>query len=120
MESSNDDIKKEDMLDEELVASFFEEHKMEFNDDGFTQRVMHRLPERGNRVARIWSVVCAVCGIVLFIVAKPWHSFGSTIFSWWVDMNTSDVWYQSSPVMVYLSLLLLMAVGGYQLAMSER
>ena len=40
---------------DKLLRDFFAENKQEIADNGFSRRVMHHLPGRSNRLARIWS-----------------------------------------------------------------
>ena len=40
---------------DKLLRDFFAENKQEIADNGFSRRVMHHLPDRSNRLARIWS-----------------------------------------------------------------
>ena len=40
--------------DEKLLKDFFTANKQEIADNGFSRRVMHRLPDRSNWLARIW------------------------------------------------------------------
>lgn len=53
--------------DEQLLTGFFKKHKAPIEDNGFSQRVMHNLPQSSNRVAQIWTTVCATVTLVLFI-----------------------------------------------------
>lgn len=51
---------------DKLLRDFFAENKQEIADNGFSRRVMHHLPDRSNRLARIWSafvmtVYCTFC-----------------------------------------------------------
>lgn len=58
---------------EKLIASFFEDSKHQMlPDNGFTNRVMNRLPEhRYTRMLclnRLWTAVCVVAGVLLFFM----------------------------------------------------
>ncbi len=53
--------------DEKLLKDFFTANKQEIADNGFSRRVMHRLPDRSNWLARIWNAAVVVAGAVLFI-----------------------------------------------------
>ena len=53
--------------DENLLKDFFTANKQEIADNGFSRRVMHRLPDRSNWLARIWNAAVVVAGAVLFI-----------------------------------------------------
>lgn len=54
--------------DERLIARFFQENKKEIPDDGFTRRVMRRLPTRTRRLSRLWTLLCSVAGVVFFLL----------------------------------------------------
>ena len=45
---------------DKLLRDFFTENRQEIADRGFSRRVMHHLPDRSNRLARIWNAF--VCG----------------------------------------------------------
>ena len=58
--------------DEELVSMFFDEQKAIIENDGFfdersverfTQRVMSGLPQRAQRLNRLWTVFCLALAI---------------------------------------------------------
>ena len=53
--------------DEKLLKDFFTANKQEIADNGFSHRVMHRLPDHSNRLVRIWNATVVVAGAVLFI-----------------------------------------------------
>ena len=52
--------------DEQLLMRFFDEHRRDIPDNGFTQRVMRQLPARTLRLSRIWTWLCWAVGIALF------------------------------------------------------
>ncbi|MCD8167510.1 MAG: DUF5056 domain-containing protein [Bacteroides sp.] len=53
-------------IDDKSLELFFKEHRQEMEDNGFTRRVISRLPERSWKLSRIWVVFCSVIGISLF------------------------------------------------------
>lgn len=53
--------------EDKLLESFFADNRQEVADNGFTRRVMRRLPDRGNRLARVWTTVCFTLAAVLFV-----------------------------------------------------
>ena len=56
-----------------LLQQFFSEAaSQQIADDGFTERVMQRLPSRMNWFVRIWNTVCIVLFAVLFVVFRGW------------------------------------------------
>ena len=52
---------------DKLLKDFFAENKREIADNGFSRRVMHQLPDRSNRLARLWTLFVMTVGAVLFI-----------------------------------------------------
>ena len=57
--------------DEELVSRFFQAHINAVEDNGFTRRVMRKLPARRHRLSRLWSVLCLLTGIGMLTFG--WH-----------------------------------------------
>ena len=56
-----------------LLQQFFSEAaSQQIADNGFTERVMQRLPSRMNWFVRIWNTVCIVLFAVLFVVFRGW------------------------------------------------
>lgn len=56
MTDNNDDV---------LVKKFFSENRIDVPDDGFSRRVMRRLPDRTRRISRLWTAVCVVVGLLI-------------------------------------------------------
>lgn len=54
--------------DEKLLTTFFAEHRQEIPDNGFSRRVMHRLPDRTLWLSRLWTGFCFTLAVVLFVV----------------------------------------------------
>ena len=52
---------------DKLLRDFFAENKQEIADNGFSRRVMHHLPDRSNRLARIWSAFVMTVAAALFV-----------------------------------------------------
>ena len=60
--------------DERLLEQFFRQARaMEVADEGFTERVMRRLPERSLRLSRLWTAGCVAVGLVLFTLFGGWQ-----------------------------------------------
>jgi TRAP-type mannitol/chloroaromatic compound transport system permease small subunit len=58
---------------ERLLQQFFSEAaSQQIADNGFTERVMQRLPLRTNWFVRIWNTVCILLFTVLFVVFRGW------------------------------------------------
>lgn len=52
---------------DKLLRDFFSKNKQEIEDNGFNRRVMHHLPDRSRRLARIWSAFIMAVVTVLFV-----------------------------------------------------
>lgn len=52
---------------DKLLRDFFAENKQEIADNGFSRRVMRRLPDRSYRLTRIWSAFVMALAAVLFV-----------------------------------------------------
>lgn len=57
-----------DNKDNMLVRRFFDEHPVNVPDDGFSRRVMRRLPDRERLYARLWtafSIVAVIASLTI-------------------------------------------------------
>lgn len=53
--------------DDKLLKQFFAENKHEVEDNGFSHRVMQRLPRSGSRFAQIWTFCGFSLALMLFV-----------------------------------------------------
>lgn len=99
------DKKNEEQLisseDEQLLASFFEDCKMdELADDGFSDRVMESLPAPSptHRLEMWWMIACTVAGVAFLLKQNIWgylvngvRNVDDSIFSFKIEglMNLS-------------------------------
>lgn len=72
----------EDNKDILLNNLFAEAAKTEIADNGFSRKVMRRLPSRAERMSRIWTFVCTMAAVVLLTYFKAWNY----IFDWAVNV----------------------------------
>lgn len=74
-----------DMTDNELLEQLFRPMKeMTVADDGFTDRVVERLPQRNAwRLSRLWTIFCIVVAVVLFLLLRGWEivAYGLVMFA---------------------------------------
>ena len=73
-----------DMEDKDILLNnlFAEAAKTEIADNGFSRKVMRRLPSRAERMSRIWTCVCTMAAVVLRTYFKAWNY----IFDWAVNV----------------------------------
>ena len=68
--------------DEQILHSFFAEQKVDIPDDGFSDKVMEKLPYADNRrLMRCWQIACAIIGIVILFVGQFWGNLQDMLFS---------------------------------------
>jgi hypothetical protein len=59
--------------DDKLLEQFFSEKKQTIADNGFSARVMHRLPGRNNKLASILASFGIILSIILFFLFDGIH-----------------------------------------------
>ena len=65
-----------DMIEdnEQLLKQFFSEAaQQKIEDNGFTERVMRRLPMRVNWFTRLWTAFCILMALLLFTLFHGWE-----------------------------------------------
>lgn len=65
--------------DDKLIKSFMLANKHEIMDNGFSRRVVRRLPQRAQWLSDILSVVCAIICCTLFYVFNGFEVLFQTI-----------------------------------------
>ncbi|MDD7258357.1 MAG: DUF5056 domain-containing protein [Prevotellaceae bacterium] len=105
---------------DDFVARFFEENRQDIKDNGFSRRVMSRLPRSANKLNRIWTVFCIAMGVAFLVYSKAWTILSGNMRGIWTDIITSDSLFNNNPIMIYYSLLVLAFMGGYQWVMAEK
>lgn len=107
-----------DDRDELLVRKFFEDNAVEVPDDGFTRRVMRRLPDRERRLSRIWAAVCAVAGVLMLLKFNWLGVLASYIGSLvkGIGLPSDDI---GSYALALVSVLFLIFLGGYKVLSEE-
>ena len=69
--------------DDRLIEQFLAPGRREIADNGFTRRVLNRLPDRRERLARLWTFTGFTLALVLFIaldgIELSWNSLRETL-----------------------------------------
>jgi|GEM_PF-422195 len=68
-----------DFQEDDLLKRFIAEQTTELPDNGFTDSVMRRLPDRSRRLNRVWTVFCLAVAVGLFIHFKGWIALATGI-----------------------------------------
>lgn len=101
--------------DERLVASFFEQHKQaQLEDNGFTERVMRRLPQEYSRMVmlnRIWTAVCTAASVALFVMADGFTLVKNVATNFLADAMGSLLSVSTSPASAAMIVTGALAIG---------
>ncbi|MBP5338735.1 MAG: DUF5056 domain-containing protein [Prevotella sp.] len=104
-----------DASDEHLLERFFSEASQQtIADNGFTQRVMRSLPDRSMLLSRLWTALCTVAGIGLFVGYKGWQPILTAIRSL-VNTPLTDV----HPIPVFIAVGAICSILLLELAHQE-
>lgn len=72
--------------DEQMLMRFFDEHRQDIADNGFTERVMRQLPTRTMRLSRWWTAICWAIGIALFFMVDGVGQLRGIFVALWGDV----------------------------------
>lgn len=92
---------------DKLLRDFFAENKQEIADNGFSRRVMRRLPDRSYRLARIWSALVTALAAVLFVRLGGLEAAWETIREVFVSMIQQGVTNLDPKSMIIATVVLL-------------
>ncbi|MDD7317538.1 MAG: DUF5056 domain-containing protein [Prevotella sp.] len=116
-DKNNDNINLDD--DSRLLSAFFAENTIEVADDGFTERVMQRLPERRSRLDRIWQWSCVAAGVIFFVLTKSWVVLYSVVRNAVASIDIERI--ANANLMPYIiAMLVISMILGYSLAEQRR
>ena len=101
--------------DEQLLGAFFSENTISVPEDDFAERVMRRLPERTNRMARIWTWLCVIAGVVFLIATKSWLTIYTLLKNMLLGINTEQLSHVNLAPYI-LAMLIISVLMGYSLA----
>ena len=112
------------MKDDELVDLFFSQHKFEIEDNGFSERVIQSLPKSSWKTNRIWTVVCTLAAMVLFVVEGGFEWLQLLYYSMMGNTagGIASVHFSTlslhSILIAYLAVISLVCVGCYNIYLS--
>ena len=110
--------------DNMMIESFFKQAaQQQIEDNGFTERVMHSLPDRKAQVVRrlsqLWTLFCIAVAGVLFFMFGGWQVVTGLFFTslqvifGWVEVQMVTVSTTEIPVNLWAILLLVVMVLVY-------
>ncbi|MEG0888324.1 MAG: DUF5056 domain-containing protein [Bacteroides sp.] len=76
--------------DDKLLRDFFAAEKKEIADNGFSRRVLRKLPHRVNRLTQAWAVFITLVAIALFFVCDGFQGIISTLRDVFVSIVQSS------------------------------
>lgn len=110
------------MNDNELLESFFQSaREQQIDDNGFTERVMQRLPDsiaqhsKLQKLSWLWTTFCIVLAVLLFLKFIGWQTALTDLV---VFIRTLPVVYR--PTTILLSMLVLSWIGVVEVARRAR
>ena len=102
-----------------LLQQFFSNAaQQQIEDNGFTERVMQRLPSRINWFSRLWTMFCIVVFAVLFVVFHGWELLAvqlEVLLRTWTIESVSF-----NPLMLAIVLFGLLFVGVGEVALKMK
>lgn len=107
-----------DNRDELLVRRFFDENRIVVPDNGFSHRVMRRVPDKTRHISRIWTAICSVVAILFFIRNDVFTMLYGTLIGSASDIMTNDA-VQQSPLLIVISIVAFLVMGLYRLIAEE-
>ena len=107
-----------------MIEAFFKQAaQQQIEDNGFTERVMHNLPDRKAQVVRrlsqLWTLFCIAVAGVLFFMFGGWQVVTGLFFTslqvifGWVEVQMVTVSTTEIPVNLWAILLLVVMVLVY-------
>lgn len=100
--------------DEEMIAQFLRRERQEVEDNGFSRRVMRRLPDRRRWGNRLFNVACAAVCVGLFGWLGGFGLLGDMLReALWsaVEHGIATCWYHPAALLTAAGVLLALGIG---------
>ena len=95
-------------IDNQLLEQFFQPAKaVKVEDNGFTERVMRKVPYSPVCLSYMWTAFCVLLGIVAFVVFAGWQPIFKAIISI-LNTNIGDL--HPVPIFMTAGVLISLAV----------
>lgn len=95
---------------DKLINDFFASQKQEIADNGFTKKVMKRLPYRISPLAKIWGLLVLITAITLFCIFDGWIYIIQSLRDIFVSIAQGAEIY-SDPKSYIIAAIVLLAMG---------
>lgn len=105
--------------DDVLLRKFFTEQKQTIADDGFSRKVMRRLPSKAIRYSRIWSTICIVAILLVFVTCHGFKQILNILDALVRTVPTHNI-FDYSPFTIAIIVVVLAGLGLYNLVMEEK
>lgn len=92
---------------DKLLRDFFAENKREIEDNGFSRRVMKRLPHRSERAARLWNALVLVVSAALFVGLGGLQAIWNTLREVFVNLVEQGSTELDPPSLIIVAIVLL-------------
>ncbi len=104
--------------DEALLENFFLAGRKEMADNGFTEKVMNRLPTTVSWLNKLWTIVCVIAGIAFLYFSHALQGLADSMKTTAAGMHSLSL----TPSM-FLSIMLILSVltviGSYSFFQKE-
>ncbi len=108
--------------DDLLIAQFFQENRQEIEDNGFSEQVMRKIPNRHVVQNRIWRWICSVIGVAFFLIIDGVDSLRQALGNIMGDaigvIASVDVTW-TTPLFVVVAVTTILMVIGFNVLSSE-
>ncbi|MDR0437762.1 MAG: DUF5056 domain-containing protein [Bacteroidales bacterium] len=103
-------------MNEQSLKKLFTSYKVDIRDDGFSERVIHRLPERRSILSQIIMSGFIMLGLILMFIMPGFAALVlEQISSLITSINHSQM-PSASSIAVYFGMLALLGTIGYSVA----
>lgn len=78
-------------INDKLLKQFFNEQKKEIEDNGFSRRVMHSLPNYSKHLSNLWVSFCATIALILFITLNGLQAIAGALRDIFISIMQNGV-----------------------------
>ena len=104
-------------MNDQDFSEIFTAHKVEFPDEGFSERVIRRLPERKSMLPQMIMTVSVMTGLVLTFAIQG-ITMLKQINSLVISISKLQI-PSASSIIVYIGALVMIGVIGYSVAQAD-